>query len=424
MKRVEKRNMLFYLSGKLVSLMGTKMFTFAMGLYILRVTGSGMSFALSLLLSMVPSLIFGPIAGSFADRFDRKRIVILMDVLSGVAMLAALWVANSQGLSILLIYVSIVALNALNIFFDVTFEASIPNLVEREHVGVLQSYSHSTRNMTDIIGPVLGGVVYSMVDPETFMLFNGVSFLLSAATEMLISFSFNRDLDAGKELVPLSIGGIFQDLKEGYEYFSQKKEILSLYKHVMIYNFFFTVWDVMMPLILVTTLHVSNHSYGIVQGSYFVGAFLFSLIGAKKMGQFEIKKFTSQMMMIAAVVMLYALPVLPNPFPVIVNQVVPLYIVFGFLIGGVLMLINIPMMVMIQMGTEDRYRGRVMGFCATISRVISPLGFLVYGILSDRLPASFLLIGSGVAMLVVAYVFYRESMKKSYYQSEMQKNQA
>ena len=110
--------------------------------------------------------------------------------------------ASSQGLSILLIYVSIVALNALNIFFDVTFEASIPNLVEREHVGVLQSYSHSTRNMTDIIGPVLGGVVYSMVDPETFMLFNGLSFLLSAASEMLISFGFNRDLDAGKELVP------------------------------------------------------------------------------------------------------------------------------------------------------------------------------------------------------------------------------
>jgi len=424
LKRVEKRNMFFYLSGKLVSLMGTKMFTFAMGLYILRVTGSGMSFALSLLLSVVPSLIFGPIAGSFADRFDRKRIVILMDVLSGLAMLSALWVANTQGLSILLIYVSIVALNALNIFFDVTFEASIPNLVERENVGALQSYSHSTRNMTDIIGPVLGGVVYSLVEPETFMLFNGISFLLSAASEMLISFGFNRDLDTGKELVPLSIGGIFQDLKEGYEYFSQKKEILSLYKHVMIYNFFFTVWDVMMPVILVTTLHVSNHSYGIVQGSYFVGAFLFSLIGARKMGQFEIRKFTSQMMMIAAVVMLYALPVLPSPLPFFVNQVVPLYIVFGFLIGGVLMLINIPMMVMIQMGTEDRYRGRVMGFCATISRVISPLGFLVYGILSDRLPASILLIGSGLAMLVVAYVFYRESMRKSYYQSEMQENQA
>lgn len=424
MERVEKRNIFFYLTGKLVSLMGTKMFTFAMGLYILRVTGSGMSFALSLLLSMVPSLIFGPIAGSFADRFDRKRIVILMDVLSGLAMLTALWVANTQGLGLLLIYVSIVVLNALNIFFDVTFEASIPNLVEREHVGVLQSYSHSTRNMTDIIGPVLGGVVYSLVEPETFMLLNGVSFLLSAASEMLISFQFNRDVDQDKKLLPLSIGGIFQDLKEGYEYFSQKREILSLYKHVMIYNFFFTVWDVMMPLILVTNLHVSNHSYGIVSGSYFVGAFLFSLIGARKMGQFEIRKFTSQMLMIAAVVMLYALPVLPSPLPFFVNQVVPLYVVFGFLIGGVLMLINIPMMVMIQMGTEDRYRGRVMGFCATISRVISPLGFMVYGILSDRLPASVLLIGSGFAMMVVAYVFYRESMKKSYYQSNIQENQA
>jgi MFS family permease len=415
--------MFFYLSGKLVSLLGTKMFTFAMGLYILRVTGSGMSFAFSLLLSMVPSLVFGPVAGSFADRFDRKRIVILMDVLSGITMLAALWVASSQGLSIMLIYIAIVLLNALNIFFDVTFEASIPNLVKRENVGMLQSYSHSSRNMTDIIGPVLGGVVYSMVEPQTFMLINGISFLLSAGTEMLILFQFNRDEDSKKDLSPLTLSGIIQDMREGYEYFSKKEEILSLYKHVMLYNFFFTVWDVMVPLILVTTLHVSNRSYGVVQGSYFVGAFLFSLLGARKMGIFNIRKFTMQMTMIAIVVMFYALPVVPQTIPIFVDQVVPIYIVFGFTIGGVLMLINIPMMVMIQMGTEDRYRGRVMGFVATISRVISPLGFLVYGLLSDRVPAYLLLIGSGLAMMTVAYAFYRQSVRKSYYQVNEQSSQ-
>ncbi|BES64286.1 MFS transporter [Gottschalkiaceae bacterium SANA] len=417
MRRLEKRNMFFYLSGKLVSLLGTKMFTFAMGLYILRITGSGMSFAFSLLLSMVPSLIFGPIAGSFADRFDRKKIVVWMDALSGVSMLAALWFANTQGLSVSIIYIAIVLLNALNIFFDVTFEASLPNLVERKNLGFMQSYSHSIRNFTDILGPVLGGLVYSWVDPKTFMLINGISFLLSAASETFISFEFNRDETAKDNQAPLSFSSVFNDLKEGYEYFSEKKEILSLYKHVMIYNFFFTAWDVLMPLILVATLRVSDHSYGMVQGSFFVGALVFSLIGAKRMGAFQIRRFTGQMLLIACMILLYALPVLPHPFPFFVNHVVPIYIGLGFVVGGVLMMINIPMMVMIQMGTEDRYRGRVMGFCATISRVISPLGLLIHGILSDRVAPYLLMIYGGVAMLFVAIMFYRSSMKQNYYAS-------
>lgn len=424
MKRIENRNMFFYLSGKLVSLLGTKMFSFAMGLYILRITGSGMSFAFSLFLSMVPSLIFGPIAGSFADRFDRKKIVIWMDALSGVVMLAALWFANTQGLSLFLIYMAIVLLNALNIFFDVTFEASLPNLVERKNLGSMQSYSHSIRNLTDILGPVLGGLVYSWVDPKSFMLINGISFLLSAASETLISFEFNRDETVNENQMPLSVSSIFNDLKEGYEYFSEKKEILSLYKHVMIYNFFFTVWDVLMPLILVATLRVSDHSYGMVQGSFFAGALIFSLIGAKKMGDFQIRRFTGQMILIASMILLYALPVLPHPLPFFVDQVVPIYIVLGFVVGGVLMMINIPMMVMIQMGTEDRYRGRVMGFCATISRVISPLGLLIHGILSDRLPSYVLMIYGGAAMLIVAMLFYRDSVKQAYYQSIPQEQEA
>ena len=108
------------------------------------------------------------------------------------------------------------------------------------------------------------------------------------------------------------------------------------------------------------------------------------------MGQFEIKKFTAQMMMIAAVVMLYALPVLPNPFPVIVNQVVPLYIIFGFFDWRCLDVDQHS-----DDGNDPDGNGRpisgarVMGFCATISRVISPLGFLVYGILSRSVAGFF-----------------------------------
>ena len=151
---------------------------------------------------------------------------------------------------------------------------------------------------------------------------------------------------------------------------------------------------------------------------------IFSLIGAKKMGAFQIRRFIGQMVLIASMILLYALPVLPHPLPFFVDQVVPIYIVLGFVVGGVLMMINIPMMVMIQMGTEDRYRGRVMGFCATISRVISPLGLLIHGILSDHVPSYILMLYGGVSILIVATLFYRDSVTQNYYQPIPQEQEA
>jgi len=75
-------NLLLFSLGKFVSIFGTSIYTFAIGLYVLKVTGSGLSFATTLFFGLVPIILFNSIAGVMADRFDKKKVVIFMDLLN------------------------------------------------------------------------------------------------------------------------------------------------------------------------------------------------------------------------------------------------------------------------------------------------------------------------------------------------------
>ena len=91
--------------GKMTSLLGAGIYTFAMGLYVLKTTGSGMGFATTLVCGSLPRMICGPIAGAVADRVNRRWLVIGTDLLSSLTMLIMFILATIFGPS-LFIYVS------------------------------------------------------------------------------------------------------------------------------------------------------------------------------------------------------------------------------------------------------------------------------------------------------------------------------
>ena len=80
----EMKNLILYGLGRAVSSFGSIIYSFAIGLYVLNTTGSGMKFAVTLLVAFLPSLILTPFAGVLADKFDKKKIVVRMDLLNGL----------------------------------------------------------------------------------------------------------------------------------------------------------------------------------------------------------------------------------------------------------------------------------------------------------------------------------------------------
>jgi len=197
----ENINIILYLAGKIVSLLGTHIYTFAISLYILKTTGSGTSFALSVLLGMVPRIILSPVAGSLADKRNRKKMVVGLDTLSGIIVLGLVLVSSIYGLRLVFIYATTLLLAIVNTFFDVSIGASIPNLVSDKNLVKINSYTQASTSLAAIMGPILGGLVYGLVPLKLFLIINGISFLISAFSESFINFKYNmRDSEEKEEI--------------------------------------------------------------------------------------------------------------------------------------------------------------------------------------------------------------------------------
>jgi MFS family permease len=118
LKKAVRKNMILLLLGQSVSLFGTSIYTFAISLYILSITGSGLSFSLSLALGALPGVLFSPISGVVADRFDRKKMVVVMDIVSGLVVIGLLVLSVFAELKLIYIYVTTFLLATCSIFFN------------------------------------------------------------------------------------------------------------------------------------------------------------------------------------------------------------------------------------------------------------------------------------------------------------------
>ena len=408
-QRMERRNIALFLSGKFVSLLGSQMYGFAMGLYILRVTGSGMSFAINILLSAIPAIIFSPLAGSLADRKNRKKIVVGADLLSGVIMLIVFAVTMNVGLKVGLVYLSTFLLRSVSIFFTVTFDAAMPNLVRKEKIGQIQSLSQAATQGTSILGPVFGALLYAVISPQLFLLANGISFVCSGISEMFIDFYWRVAPAKPKEEED---HGYFASINEGYRYMANDPMMRVMIRNIIGINFFFTVIGIMIPVILVRDLQLSSQQFGLTEALFSIGALIWSIkMSRQEDADVTLLGYSKKLIWLPLMTLAMGFAVIPGIG--ILNTIPPVvyYGVLAFSMGACIMAINIPMMVYIQKNTEDENRGRVMGFLNMISMLISPLGYLLHGYLSDLLPGYILFVYAGIGTLVLVGDLYRSGIR-------------
>ncbi|BES64287.1 MFS transporter [Gottschalkiaceae bacterium SANA] len=408
-QRKERSNVVLFLSGKFVSLLGSQMYGFAMGLYILRMTGSGMSFAINILLSTIPALIFSPLAGSLADRKNRKKIVVGADLLSGVIMLIVFTITMNVGLKVGLVYLSTFLLRSVSIFFNVTFDAAMPNLVRKEKIGQIQSLSQAATQGTSILGPVFGAMLYAIISPQLFLLANGISFVCSGISEMFIDFYWRV---APAEAKSEEDHGYFASIKEGYSYMAKNPMMKAMIRNIIGINFFFSVIGIMIPVVLVRDLQLSSQQFGITEALFSIGALIWSIKLSQQADEdVTLLGYSKKMIWLPLLTLAMGFAVIPG---IGILQTIPPVVYYGilaFTMGACLMAVNIPMMVYIQKNTEDENRGRVMGFLNMIAMLISPLGYLLHGYLSDVLPSYILFVYAGLATLVLVGDLYRSGIR-------------
>ena len=390
------KNLGLFIIGKLISVFGSAIYTFAIGLYVLKQTGSGFSFALTLFVGLIPTIIFSPVAGYMSDRFDKKKIVVFMDFANGMMFLILFMLTLKFELNQPMIYISTFMTTVFTTFFGIAFEAAKPNLVADEKLMSINSLSKVIDSTALILAPVLGGLIFAFTDIKTFILINAVCFIFSAGIETMIDFNYNI-----KSTVEINDdGGFVEDIKDGLTYIRKSSEIVKMINVLVILNFFisFSV-TVPLPYIINNLLNLSSNQYGIIQGAFPVGM----ILGAVAVGKIIEKIDYMKLLIFSSITLSVAISLLGLPLVLAdasslayMIYYISIMVIFGIAIS----FIDVPILWLMQKSIPDNLRGKVLSISMSIVKLIAPLGLVISGMIINSVPVYIMTFaGGGILML-------------------------
>lgn len=210
--------------GQVVSQMGDWFNTIALYTIILNLTGSGRDIGLMMVARFLPSFIFGPLSGVLADRFSRRSIMIVSDLLRALVVLGFLFVRRADQLWIL--YVLTVAQLALSTFFEPAKTAAIPSIVSDRELVTANALSSVTWSVMLTLGAAVGGIITGWFGTNAAFILDALTYLLSAA--LIVSIRLPSRTRRPKQKLTISRMLGISETVEGAQYVKERPRVLAL----------------------------------------------------------------------------------------------------------------------------------------------------------------------------------------------------
>src|SRR6266545_4477860 len=176
---LRQRNFGLLWSAGLISLAGDWMLLIALPIYVYQLTGSALATSTIFIAKRLPNLLLGSVAGVFVDRWDRKRTMVVANLLLAFALLPLLVVRSAGQLWI--VYIVALIESTIVQFFSPAENALLPRLVGEEHVVAANSLNALNDNLARLIGPALGGLVAVWLGLAGVALIDAASFFIAGA---------------------------------------------------------------------------------------------------------------------------------------------------------------------------------------------------------------------------------------------------
>lgn len=410
-KTLLKRNTALLLSGQLVSTMGSIMQTTALSLYVMNLTGDALMFASVLAVGIIPRF-FGPFTGVFADRNNRKHMLVMLDILAGVITVGfAIWHQFFGGLILPCIYILVLSLAAAQTFYDPTVSAIIPDVVDEGALVEVNSASSFITSLACIAAPALAGIMYAQGNLFVIMLINAASFFAAAVVEAAMHYNPHIQLHQCKQESVLS------SMREGMAAVFKNKELTIIIVISIVANLALNpIFSVGMPYLMKQVLNVSNELFGLSQSMLFVGPVIGSIVAGLILKKIDYKKMLSWILMLDSA--LVAVMALLTAFGKI--SMTLLFVFFGINIIALVMvativLASIAISTALQKIVPTHLLGRVSGVDVSVSLLSIPLGQLLFGIGIKFMDTSItLLIFACMALVtgLLSMILYRPMLRE------------
>ena len=342
---------------------------------------------------LVTSILVNPFGGVISDRFSRRRILMMTDLVCGILCLAISFIRNDSWMIGALIFANIVQAIAFA-FSRTANKAIITEVVEKDEIVIYNSRLELVLQVVGVSSPVLSFLVLQFASLHMTLLLDSLTFFIAFVLVAFLPKKEEKTLGEKK----LTFKVIFSDIKEGVHYIVKQKEIFFLLVMASSVNFFFAAFNYLLPF--------SNQLYG-VQGAYAtiltMGA-IGSIVGA-----LLASKIKASMEMLLFLLALTGLGVMIMGFPL------PSYLAFSgnFICELFMTIFNIHFFTQVQTNVESEFLGRVLSTIFTLAILFMPIakGFMTF--LPSVHLSSFLIIGSGVIILsCISFIYVRTHFEK------------
>ncbi len=267
-------------AGQLVSLVGTNLTAFALGIFVFQQSGSVTQLAIVLLASHLPQIIITPFAGALVDRWDRRKAMILADAGAGLGtlLLVALYLTGSLALWNIAIAVAISGL--FQAFQWPAYSAAMAVLVPKKQFGRASGLVQLAEALGELGGPILAGIVLAFSGIGLVFAIDVVTFFVAVAMLLIVRFPKPVKTEAGAE----GAGSLWHETKYGFKFLIARHGLLALLLVFAVINFAFAFME---PLFIPLGLSLTSEAglgtaFSVAASGMLIGSVVASAWGGPK----------------------------------------------------------------------------------------------------------------------------------------------
>lgn len=361
---MSKKNILLLISRGQTNNFGNKVYDYANKIFIAALPNSSVFF-MSLYQSteVIAQIIFNLIGGFIADFGNRRKILIITDIIASISTFIAFLFLDLPNSVVVLIIVNII-LAILNSFNNPAYKAIVRDLLDKKSIYIYNSYSRSIAEIFNIIVPFLGIWIISLFGFKISMLINSLSFAISA----IIEFKFDIKKTVFENKKNEKKFDVNKNIIEGLNYIFKRKDLFIILILVSILNFFFAGVDLYLPFL--NEFFNESYVYGYVLVSQNIGKIMGAYINKFLSNDFTMSKCCN--FLIISSVILFPIFLIKNMYLII--------FLFG-LSSLFIMIFDVQIFSKIQSEISEEFLGRVFSIVSLLSLILFPIGTFVFSAL-------------------------------------------